>query len=322
MQSAKYLGKTIGITQACTMLNVSRMTEFRTRKAPSVPNALALHPRALTQDERNNVLKQLSSDAYLDSSPAAAYFTMLDQGQYLASISTFYRILRDNDAVRERRSQSRRTLHAAPQVVARKANEVWSWDICKLLGTGKFQYFHLYVVMDIYSRKVVGWMVAERESGQLAEKLLEACCHREAVAPNTLTIHSDRGPAMMSKPVVALLATLDVAKSVSRPYVSNDNPFSEAHFKTMKYRPSFPKRFGSIQDVRAVLTPFFQWYNHDHRHSGIGYMTPEAVHSGRAEALQSARQRVLEQAYNRRPERFVCGTPKPSPLPNYQTLLG
>ncbi len=209
----------------------------------------------------------------------------------------------------------RHPVYEAPQLLAQKPNEVWSWDITKLLGCGKFEYFHLYVMMDIFSRKVIGWMVAERESGTLASEFIRDCCAREGIKPGALTIHSDRGSSMMSKPVVGLLASLDVHKTVSRPQVSNDNPFSESHFKTMKYRPNFPKRFGSIQDVRATLEPLFRWYNVEHRNSGMAYLTPNSVHSGHAADLLEKRQLVLAGAYAAKPERFVRGPPKPISVP-------
>ena len=260
-------------------------------------------------------MDELISERFVDSSPAHVYAHLLEKGLYLCSFRTMYRILKEARATRERRNQRRNIKYTAPQLLATGANQVWSWDITKLLGVRKWEYFHLYVMLDIYSRYVIGWMVAERESGSLAEELIEASCSRQGIQPGQLTIHSDRGPAMISKSVVDLLDLLDIDKSVSRPYVSNDNPFIESHFRTMKYRPSFPRRFGSIQDARATLEPFFHWYNSEHRHSGIAYMSPETVHYGRAEALQVQRQEVLDKAFAAHPERFVKGRPKPVSLP-------
>ena len=227
---------------------------------------------------------------------------------------TMYRVLAKARAVRERRAQRRHPNYAAPQLLAQMPNQVWSWDITKLIGLRKWEYFHLYVMLDIFSRYVVGWLLAERESGDLAKELIKACCERQNIEAGQLSIHSDRGPAMMSKPVVGLLNALDVNKTVSRPHVSNDNPFIESHFKTMKYQPCFPRRFGSIQDARATLQPFFQW-NAEHRHSGIGYMTPAAIHYGQAAGIQAVRHRTLRHAFERNPERFVRGCPQPTALP-------
>lgn len=316
MVAAQKLAPQVGRTRACASLGVSRMSEFRQRKPMTCQKKqLKLHPRALLPDETAEVLRFLGSDAHVDQAPAAVYAQLLDQGQYLCSVSTMYRILRAKKAIRERRDLRRHPIYQAPELVAQRPNEVWSWDLTKLKGHTKFEYFHLYVMLDIYSRRVVGWMVAERESGTLAATFIQDCCAREHVTPGSLTIHSDRGTAMMSKPVSGLLSSLDVHKTVSRPQVSNDNPFIESHFKTMKYRPSFPKRFGSVQDVRANLTPFFVWYNSQHRHSGIGHFTPDQVHSGQAAALQAAQRLVLKQAYDRHPKRFVRGLPSPRPLP-------
>lgn len=316
MAAAQDLAPKVGRTKACASLGVSRVTEFRLRqKIPLEQKQVGLHPRALSPGETAEILHLLGQDAHADKAPAAVYAELLDQGQYLCSVSTMYRILRANKAVQERRHLRRHPTYQAPELVAQRPNEVWCWDITKLKGHVTFTYFHLYVMLDIFSRRVVGWMVAEREGGTLAAAFIQDCCARENVTPGSLTIHSDRGTAMMSKPVSGLLSTLDVHKTISRPQVSNDNPFIEAHFKTMKYRPSFPKRFGSIQDVRANLAPFFDWYNAEHRHSGIGHFTPEQVHTGQIVALQAAQRLVLKQAYERTPERFVQGPAWPRPVP-------
>ena len=220
-----------------------------------------------------------------------------------------YRILDEHEEVRERRNQLRHPQHHKPELVATGPNQVWSWDITKLKGPAKWTFYYLYVILDIYSRYVVGWMIAERESAALAKQLLAETCTKEKVTPEQLTIHADHGAAMISKSVAFLLADLGVTKSHSRPRVSNDNPYSEAQFKTMKYRPDYPARFGSVQDARAWARPFFHWYNHEHRHSNLGLMTPATVHQGLAVVVTKKRQAVLLNAYQLHPERFVQGEP-------------
>ena len=316
MHAVQKLSKETSVEAACAALHVSRSSLYRyLSPAAQDSSSPRVHPRALDEDERAEVLSTLTSERFVDCAPAAVHAALLEDNRYLCSVSTMYRVLAASKAVRERRAQRRHPRYEAPQLLATRPSEVWSWDITKLLGTRKWEYFHLYVMLDIFSRYVVGWMVAEHESGALAKELIAACHRRQGIAPGTLTIHSDRGTAMMSKPVVGLLHTLDVHKTVSRPHVSNDNPFIEAHFKTMKYRPCFPRRFGCIQDARATLEAFFRWYNSEHRHSGIGYMTPEVVHHGRAEVLQTQRAKTLMAAFAQHPERFVRGRPTPAPLP-------
>jgi putative transposase len=227
-----------------------------------------------------------------------------------------YRLLDAAGEVKERRDQVRRPHYAAPELLATQPNEVWSWDITKLLGPAKWTYFYLYVILDIFSRYVVGWMIAPHESAALAERLIAETCAKQGIVPGQLTLHADRGGAMRSKPVALLLADLGVVKTHSRPYVSNDNPFSEAHFRTLKYCPQFPDRFGSMEDGRAFGQDFFRWYNQDHRHSGLGFLTPAVVHFGQAEAVRAHRDRVLAAAYALHPERFVNGRPQPADLPN------
>jgi putative transposase len=226
-----------------------------------------------------------------------------------------YRILAEHGAVKERRDQLRHPAYAKPELLATRPNEVWSWDITKLLGPAKWTYFYLYVILDIYSRFVVGWMLAERESARLARRLIEQTIAKQQIAPGQLTVHADRGSSMKSGLVAQMLADLGVTKTHSRPHVSNDNPFSESQFKTMKYRPQFPERFGSFHDAHAFCRQFFGWYNTEHRHSGIGLYTPEAVHSGRAVDLQKSRRQVLFAAFRAHPERFVRGAPTPPTLP-------
>ena len=226
-----------------------------------------------------------------------------------------YRLLDAAHEIKERRDQVRRPRYAAPELLATRANEVWSWDITKLLGPAKWTYFYLYVILDIFSRYVVGWMLAPRENAALAERLIADTCAKQGIQPGQLTLHADRGGAMRSKPVALLLADLGVTKTHSRPHVSNDNPFSEAHFRTLKYCPQFPDRFGSIEDGRAFCQSFFRWYNHDHHHSGIGFLEPAVVHFGQAAAVRAQREVVLAAAYVAHPERFVNGPPRPADLP-------
>jgi putative transposase len=261
------------------------------------------------------VLEQLHTPRFVDLAPGEVYATLLDEGRYLCSERTMYRVLAAHAEVRERRAQLRHPSYAAPELLARRPNELWSWDITKLLGPAKWTYFYLYVMLDVFSRYVVGWMVAHRESATLAEQFIRETCARQAIAPEQLTVHADRGSAMTSKPVAMLLADLGVTKTHGRPHVSNDNPFSEAQFKTLKYRPAFPGRFGSIQDARAHCHVFFPWYNTEHHHVGLGLLTPADVHHGRAEQRVAARATVLATAYAARPERFPAGPPAPAAMP-------
>jgi putative transposase len=258
----------------------------------------------------------LHEPRFVDLAPAEVYATLLDEGRYLCSERTMYRLLAAHDEVRERRNQLRHPRYAAPELLARRPNELWSWDITKLLGPAKWTYFYLYVMLDVFSRYVVGWMVAHRESATLAERFIRQTCARQGITRHQLTIHADRGPAMTSKPVALLLADLGVTKTHARPHVSNDNPFSEAQFKTLKYRPAFPERFGSIQDVRAHCDVFFAWYNTEHRHSALGLLTPADVHCGLAQDRAAARATVLAAAYAAHPERFPRGLPQPLTCPH------
>jgi putative transposase len=242
------------------------------------------------------------------------YAALLDEGQYLCSVRTMYRILDQHDQVRERRNQLSHPAYQKPELLATGANQVWSWDITKLLGPAKWTYFYLYVLLDIFSRYTVGWMIASRESATLAEKLIRETCQKQGIAPGQLTVHADRGSSMTSRPVALLLADLGITKTHSRPHTSNDNPFSESHFKTLKYRPEFPDRFGSIQDSRAFCQRFFSWYNAEHHHSALGWLTPQVVHSGQSGAVLASRQKVLDQAFQITPERFVRKPPQPPRL--------
>jgi putative transposase len=272
-------------------------------------------PRTLTSAEQQRVLDVLHSERFQDKAPNEVFATLLDEGTYLCSVRTMYRILQQAGEVRERRAQLRHPNYQKPQLLATGSNQVWSWDITQLLGPVKWTYFYLYVILDIFSRYVVGWMVAQRESAELAKRLIAETCRKQNIVADQLTIHADRGTSMTSKPVALLLADLGVTKTHSRPHVSDDNPFSESQFKTLKYRPEFPERFGSIQDARAFCQSFFPWYNTEHHHSGIGLLTPEVLHYGRADDIIAQRQVVLRQAFQRNPERFVRAHPRPPARP-------
>ena len=262
------------------------------------------------------VIDTLHSERFCDLSPYQVYAQLLDDGQYMCGIRTMYRILHSvhGDAKERRRHVSRRHCQK-PELLATESNQVWSWDITKVKGPEKWTYYYLYVIMDIFSRYVVGWMIAQGERGTLAKRLIKDTCEKQQIKPDQLIIHSDRGPSMTSKPVALLLSDLGVTKSLNRPHVSNDNPYSEAQFKTLKYCPQFPGRFGSIQDARSFCQQFFPWYNKEHRHSGIGLMTPEQVHYGLAQKVYDDRCQVLRSAYEKNPLRFKGKVPKPHDLP-------
>jgi putative transposase len=327
MQTISDLSPEHGVRPLCHALGVAPATYYRHRKvcgdeSPSAPAAApAARPvkrssrRALSKAERERVLEVLHEPRFTDLAPAEIYATLLDEGTYLCSERTMYRLLAAEGEVRERRRQRQHPVYQAPELLATKPNELWSWDITKLKGPAKWSYFNLYVVLDVFSRFVVGWMVAHRESATLAERLITTCCERQGILPDELTIHADRGSAMTSKSVALLLADLGVTKTHSRPHVSNDNPYSESQFKTLKYRPDFPERFGAIQDARSHCEVFFRWYNQEHRHSGIGLLTPFDVHHGLAEERHARRAAVLRAAYQATPERFVRQLPMPPALP-------
>jgi putative transposase len=309
------IGPQLGIAPTCAALGLPRATYYRRRRPQSARAPRRPSPRALSGAERTAVLAQLHEPRFVDLAPAEVYATLLDEGAYLCSERTMYRLLAEHAEVRERRDQLRHLTHAAPELLACRPNELWSWDITKLLGPTKWTYFYLYVMLDVFSRYVVGWMVAHRERAMLAEGFIHETCARQGIGRNQLTIHADRGSAMTSKPVAFLLADLGITKTHSRPHVSNDNPFSEAQFKTLKYRPAFPERFGAIQDVRAHCHIFFPWYNVEHHHSGLGLLTPHDVHFGLADQRVAARATVLATAYAGHPERFPRGLPKPPARP-------
>jgi len=311
------LAPEVGMARACRVLGVARATAYRHRtpKVASPPRPRRPPPQALSEAERSAVLAELHAERFADASPAQVYATLLDEGTYLASQRTMYRLLTANAEVRERRNQLRHPAYARPELLATGPNELWSWDITKLRGPAKWTWFYLYVILDVFSRYVPGWMVATRESAALAERLIAETVEKEGIVPGQLTIHADRGTSMRSKPVALLLADLGVERTHSRPHVSNDNPFSESQFRTLKYRPTFPDRFGSLEDARAFCREFFPWYNTQHRHSGIGLLTPADVHHGRAAEVTAARAITLARAYETHPERFVRRPPTPPAVP-------
>jgi putative transposase len=310
----------VGIAPLCDALGLARATFYRRRGAPP-PEPSALRERraprhALAPADREQVLALLHENRFVDLPPAQVWAQLLDAGQVPpCSIRTMYRVLAANAEVRERRNQLRHPAYRKPELLATAPNQVWSWDITKLLGPVKWSYYYLYVLLDIFSRYVVGWLLARQEAAALAKVLIAESCERQHIGPDQLTIHADRGPSMTSQPVALLLATLGVVPSHSRPQVSDDNPFSEAQFKTLKYRPDFPARFGAYEDAEAFCQRFFPWYNTEHRHSALGLMTPHDIHYGLAQAKWQRRADILRAAYRAHPERFPRGVPVPPPLP-------
>lgn len=318
MSAAEELGARVGVASACRALGVARATLYRRRRPTAGPRSQQPRPRparALSDQERQDVLDELHRDCFADKAPAAVYAALLDEGRWLCSIRTMYRILEVNKEVRERRNQLRHPVYVKPVLEATAPNQVWTWDITKVQACEKWRHFHLYVVLDLYSRCVVAWRLELTETGTLARELLEDAMKKHGVKPGTLALHADRGTSMTSKTVAHLLADLGVTKSHSRPRVSNDNAYSESHFKTLKYRPDYPGRFGSLADGRAHFRRFFRWYNEEHYHSGIALLTPAQVHYGHAEDVLDARHEALLRAYAASPERFVHGPPKRPELP-------
>ena len=319
MEAAKRVASIVNWTQSCLALGVARVSAYRfwkRKETPIQPREPFKPERSLSDAEKDQVLAVLHSERFADIAPQEVYATLLDDGIYLCSIRTMYRILEENKEVRERRNQAAHVEYAKPELLATQPNELWSWDITKLKGPVKWSYFQLYVIIDVFSRYVVGWMVADRESAELAKRLISETIRKQEADPLHLTIHADRGSSMKSKCVALMLSDLGVTKTHSRPHVSNDNPFSESQFKTMKYRPEFPTRFGSIEDARAFGVDFFNWYNTEHHHSGIALLTPEMVHYGLAEQVRLNRNVTLQQAYQEHPERFVRKQPEPPRLPD------
>jgi len=318
-QAVAELQPLVGVRAGCAAVGEAQARWYRRHRQSPPPRrperVPAVQPRALSEVERKELRRVLNSPEHVDEAPATVYAKLLDQGVYLASVPTMYRVLRQHDEVHERRRQATHPAAKKPELLATKPNQVYSWDITKLLGPAKWTWFYLYVILDIYSRYVPGWMLAHAENAHLAEVLLADTTTKQHITVGQLTIHADRGSPMTAKPVAFLLAELGVTKSHSRPHVSNDNPYSESQFRTMKYRPTFPDRFGSFQDAHAFCGRFFRWYNDEHRHSGIGFHTPADVHHGRAELLRAQRADVLSAAYAAHPERFVGKPPEPPSLP-------
>jgi putative transposase len=315
MRTVTEMAPRLGVALTCAALSPPRATYYCNQRPSPEPKPRPAPVRALPPEERAQVLAALHEPRFVDLAPAEVYATLLDEGRYLCLERTFYRMLAANAEVRERRNQLRHPHYAAPELLATRPNELWSWDITKLLGPAKWTYYYLYVLLDVFSRYAVGWLLAHRESAHLAEKLIAESCERQRIVPGQLTVHADRGSAMTSKPVALRLADLGVTKSHSRPHVSNDNPFSESQFKTMKYRPDFPDCFGSLEHWRSFCSDFFPWYNTEHHHVGLGLFTPHDVHYGLAAAKREQRTRVLAGAFARHPERFPNGSPVPRPLP-------
>jgi len=317
IQAIEALAQTIPLRQACALFAFPRSRLYR-RRQPKVVAEKPPRPspaRALSTSERRVVHEVLNSERFQDCSPREVYATLLDEGLYYCSLSTLYRILADHDELRERRQQRQHPAYAKPELLATEPNQLWSWDITKLLGATKWLYYYLYVLLDVYSRYVVGWLLAQHESAALAQQLVATSCEKQQIAPGQLTLHSDRGPAMTAKSLAQLLDDLGVTKTHSRPYNANDNPFSEAQFKTMKYRPDYPERFADLTQAHTWAHAFFGWYNNDHHHTSLGLLTPAIVHYGQAPQVTAQRQATLAVAYNLHPERFVKGVPLPPQPP-------
>ncbi len=321
IQLTQQLAATIGTAPACQALDVPRSSFYRAQQPPplSIPftpaPASPTSPRALSPAEKEQVRVVLNSERFQDQAPREVYATLLDEETYVCHWRTMYRILDEQQEVRERRNQLRHPVYAKPELLATQPNQLWSWDITKLRGPSTCSYYYLYVILDVYSRYVVGWLLAERESEELAKQLIDETCAKQGIQPGQLKIHADNGSPMVSKSVAQLLIDLSVTKSHSRPHVSDDNPYSEAQFKTMKYRPDYPDRFGCAAEARSWAHAFFTWYNQEHHHSGLGLLTPASVHYGQAEAVLAKRQQTLQAAYAAHPERFVKGIPAPARLP-------
>ena len=319
VDTVEELANKTSMRTACTMMGVPRSSIYRLRRPkPEKAEATSSRPaspRGLSTEEREQVRDILNSEEHQDKSPRAVYAHLLDEGRYLCHWRTMYRILEAFEEVRERRNQVRRPEYTKPELLATAPNQLWSWDITKLRGPATWTYYYLYVMLDVFSRYVVGWLLAERESAALAQELTLAACSKQQIQPGQLTIHADRGSPMIAKSMALLMSDLGVGKSHSRPYVSDDNPFSEAQFRTLKYSPTYPDRFGSLPDARTWCAGFFTWYNQEHYHTGLGLLTPSDVHHGRAPQILDQRQLVLQQAYTAHPERFVKGAPVVTQLP-------
>jgi len=311
MTTATDMAPLVGVSAVCSALGLGRSSFYRRQQPRPCPKAHPRPARALDEEQRQEVLDVLHSDRFVDRSPAEVVPTLAEEeGRYLCSVRTMYRILASAAEVRERRDQLRHPAYAKPELVATGPNQVWTWDITKLKGPQKWVYFYLYVILDIFSRYIVGWMVAEHENAKLAKRLIEETYEKQGVQPGSLVLHADRGSPMKAKTTSQLLATLGVERSHSRPHVSNDNPFSESQFKTLKYHPGFPARFGGVLDALGFCRTFFPWYNNEHRHSSLAFLTPGQVHHGETEEVLRRRHATMLAAYAAHPERFVNGPPK------------
>jgi len=315
ISTAESLATTLGVSAACELVGVPRSSFYRARQPKPEPAPRPTPLRALTPAERNEVRQLLNSERFVDQTPRQVYATLLDEEICLCHWRTMYRLLAAHLEVKERRNQRQHPPAAKPQLQTTGPRQLWSWDITKLKGPAKWQHYYLYVILDVYSRFVVGWLLAEAESAELAETLIATTCQREGIQPEQLGLHSDRGPAMQAKTIAQLLIDLEVAQTFCRPYTPNDNAYSEAQFKTFKYRPGFPEQFGSLAEARAWVQAFMQWYNYQHYHSALGLLTPAMVHHGQAQQVQAQRQQVLTVAYQAHPERFVRGQPTVTELP-------
>jgi len=308
--AAENLAEQVGVSRACEALDVPRSTLYRSRQPQAASQPRPTPSHALSEDERAEVRETLNSERFMDQSPRQVYAALLDERRYLCSVSTMYRVLRVHDEVRERRNIRRHPIYKKPELLATGPNQVWSWDITVMRGPVKWMYFALYNVLDIFSRYVVGWMVAEVQTSELARQLVAVTAQKQGIAPGQLTLHNDNGSPMKGQPLVSLLETLGIDHSYSRPHTSDDNPFSEAQFKTMKYRPDYPDRFSDIEAARDWARTFFDWYNYEHYHSGLNLLTPASVHYGEAEAIQQQRQATMADAYTANPRRFASGLPQ------------
>jgi putative transposase len=305
----------MGVSEACRVLGLPRSQMYpRPQPAPPAPGADGIHPavislRGLSPDERTTVLTTLNSPRFQDSTPREVYGTLLTEGLYLCHWRTMYRILDEHDLVRERRDQLRHPAYHKPQLLAQAPNRVWSWDITRLLSSIKWSYFYLYVIIDIFSRFVVGWMIAEEESALQAQHFISSTCAQHAIPPGQLIIHSDRGGPMTAKTTAQLFVDLGVTESHSRPHVSDDNPYSESAFKTLKYCPAFPDHFESREQADSWAGFFFDWYNYQHCHTSLALLTPAIVHFGQTPVVLTVRQTALDVAYTSHPERFIRHAP-------------
>jgi putative transposase len=315
IQTAEQLAPTVGVSTACQDLGVARSSLYRARQPQRPAKPRPKPSRALSEEERVEVRTVLNSERFQDCPPRQVYAALLDEETYLCHWRTMYRILKEHQEVHERRNQLKHPRYAKPELVATGPNQLWSWDITKLRGPAKWHYYYLYVVLDVFSRYAVGWLLAEQESAKLAELLIAESCAKQNISRNELTLHADRGGPMKAKAVAQLLIDLGITKSHSRPQVPDDNPYSEAHFKTLKYQSDFPGRFDSFQAALAWARRFFAWYNQQFYHSSLGLLTPASVHYGQARIILDQRQQVLQAAYNAHPERFVQGRPQPPSLP-------